>query len=37
MDDHDRAVVLFKSDWEIDYTVQRSEGLELSEKPPVVA
>ena len=37
MDDHDRAVVLFKSDWEIDYTVQRSEGLELSEKPPVSA
>jgi peptide chain release factor 3 len=36
MDDQDRAVVLFKSDWEIDYTVQRSEGLELSEKPPVV-
>jgi len=37
MDDHDRAVVLFKSDWEIDYTVQRSEGLELSEKPPASA
>ncbi len=37
MDDHDRAVVLFKSDWEIDYTVQRSEGLELSEKPPAAA
>ena len=34
LDDQDRAVVLFKSDWEIDYTVQRSEGLELSEKPP---
>lgn len=35
LDDQDRPVVLFKSDWEIDYTVQRSEGLELSEKPPV--
>jgi peptide chain release factor 3 len=36
-DDHGRAAVLFKSDWEIDYVVQRSEGLELSEKPPVDA
>ncbi len=36
-DDAERLVVLFKSDWEIDYVKQRSEGLELSEKPPVVA
>jgi peptide chain release factor 3 len=36
-DDHGRAAVLFKSDWEIDYVVQRSEGLQLSEKPPVDA
>jgi hypothetical protein len=28
--------VLFKSDWEIDYTVQRTEGLLLLEKPPHV-
>jgi peptide chain release factor 3 len=34
VDDQERPVVLFKSDWEIDYTVQRSEGLTLSEKPP---
>jgi peptide chain release factor 3 len=36
-DDAERPVVLFKSDWEIDYVRQRSEGLELSEKPPVIA
>jgi peptide chain release factor 3 len=35
LDDQDRPVVLFKSEWEIDYTTQRSEGLELSDKPPV--
>ena len=33
LDENERPVALFKSDWEIDYTVQRSEGLELSEKP----
>ncbi|HBB25707.1 MAG TPA: hypothetical protein DCZ59_05525 [Bacteroidetes bacterium] len=33
--DQDRPDVQFKSDWELDYTIQRSEGLELSEKPPV--
>ena len=32
-DEHERPVLLFKSDWEIDYTLQRSEGLELSETP----
>ncbi len=36
-DEQDRIAVLFKSDWEIDYVLQRSEGLELSESPPVVA
>lgn len=36
-DEHGRTVVLFKSDWEIDYVKQRTEGLELSEKPPVDA
>jgi peptide chain release factor 3 len=36
-DDQGRAAVLFKSDWEIDYVVQRSEGLQLSEKPPAIA
>ena len=35
-DENDRLVVLFKNDWEIDYVMQRSEGLELSEVPPVV-
>jgi peptide chain release factor 3 len=32
-DDQGRPVVLFKSDWEIAYTVERSEGLELRDTP----
>lgn len=32
-DDQGRAVVLFKSDWEIAYTVERSEGLVLRDTP----
>jgi peptide chain release factor 3 len=32
-DDQDRPVVLFKSDWEIDYTVDRSPGLTLRDTP----
>jgi peptide chain release factor 3 len=32
-DENERPVLLFKSDWEIDYTLQRSEGLELSDRP----
>jgi len=34
LDDKGRAAVLFKSDWEIDYAKQRTEGLILHEKPP---
>ncbi len=34
IDDKGRQAVLFKSDWEIDYTIQRTEGLVLLEKPP---
>ena len=33
LDENERPVALFKNDWEIDYTVQRSDGLEMSEKP----
>ncbi len=31
-DDAGRLVALFKSDWEIQYTLDRSEGLQLSDK-----
>ena len=33
LDEQGRSVLLFKSDWEIDYTLQRSEGLQLSDTP----
>ncbi len=33
LDENDRPVALFKSDWEIDYTLQRTEGLQLSDSP----
>lgn len=36
-DDQERPVVLFKSDWEIDYTIDRSPGLQLSDQPPASA
>lgn len=36
LDDKGRPAVLFKSDWEIDYVIQRSEGVQLSDKPPEV-
>lgn len=32
-DDHDRLVALFKSDWEISYTLERTSGLVLAESP----
>lgn len=35
LDDQQRPVALFKSDWEINYTIERSKGLELSETPPL--
>lgn len=34
LDEQGRRVLLFKSEWEIDYTLQRSEGLVLSDAPP---
>lgn len=34
LDDSERSVVLFKSEWEIAYTIERSPGLELAETPP---
>jgi len=34
-DESDNRVVLFKSEWEIDYVLQRSQGMVLSEKAPV--
>ncbi len=33
LDEQNRKVALFKNDWEIGYTLERSEGLQLSEKP----
>ena len=36
LDEHRRLVCLFKNEWEIDYAIQRTEGLQLSEKPPTV-
>jgi len=35
IDDAGRAVVLFKSEWEIAYTVERSPGLVLADTPPM--
>lgn len=34
LDEQQRPVALFKSDWEIDYTIERSNGLILSDTPP---
>jgi peptide chain release factor 3 len=33
-DDQGRAIALFKSDWEIDYVIDRSPGLFLRDTPP---
>jgi peptide chain release factor 3 len=33
-DDHDRLVMLFKSDWEMNYQADRNPGLILLDKPP---
>jgi peptide chain release factor 3 len=33
IDEQDRHVALFKSDWEINYTLERTEGLQLAETP----
>ncbi len=32
-DERERPVCLFKNDWEIDYTVERTPGLKLSDAP----
>ncbi len=34
-DDHDRPVALFKSDWELNYHLSRTEGLVLLDTPPL--
>lgn len=34
IDDAGRMVALFKNDWEINYTIERSTGLVLSDVPP---
>jgi peptide chain release factor 3 len=35
MDDHGRRVALFKNEWEINYTMERTEGLKLVHSPPL--
>jgi peptide chain release factor 3 len=34
-DENQRLVALFKSDWEVQYCLDRSPGLSLSESPPI--